>query len=105
VRKHVDQMLDAVLRAYRAGDGGENRGEDHRVRERPQPDIAKNESKRTIRVTTKVGHPSAAPRGQVFPPAAIAQHPNAENGKSIRPHHDFMTFATERILLAVAYLR
>src|SRR5689334_20610818 len=81
-------MLDAVLRAYRAGDCGEHRGEDDRVRERPQPDIAKNKRKRTIRVTTKVGHAHASPRGTVIPPSALA-HPIAENGKSIRPNHDF----------------
>ncbi len=56
LRERVDQEFDAILRADRADHRAQHRGEDHRVRERPKPDVAKDEGEGTRGVTTKIGH-------------------------------------------------
>ena len=56
MRKRVDQILDAILRANRTAHRGEDRGQYRRVGDWALPHIAKDEDKRTIGVVAKVGH-------------------------------------------------
>jgi hypothetical protein len=52
-------MLDAVLGADRAGDGGEDRGEDDGVGDWPLPHVTKDKGEGAAGVITQIGHASS----------------------------------------------
>ena len=85
--QRVDQELHAVLGADRAGHGGEHRGQDDRMRHRPQPDIAKDEGKRTGGVTAKIVHAYRSPVANcAAPPQIRTQVTTPETRKrNVRP--------------------
>ena len=56
IGQHIDQKLDAVLSADRAHHRDQHRGQDDRMRQRSQPDIAKDESEGAGGVFTEIGH-------------------------------------------------
>ena len=54
--QHIDQEFHAVLGADRARHRGQHRGQDDRMRQRPQPDITKDEGEGMGGVIAKIGH-------------------------------------------------
>ena len=85
LRQRIDQILDAVLGADRAGHGAQHRGEDHRVRHRPQPDIMEDEGKGAAGVTTKIGHACLISACECRRPRLLTQRHNAGNAQMYEP--------------------
>ena len=55
-RQYVNEIFHAVLRTDRATDGSKHGGQDHRMGNRAQPDIADHKGERTNGENTKIGH-------------------------------------------------
>src|SRR5215469_15424140 len=55
-RQRVDEILHAVLRAHRAGDGRDHSHEDRGMGPRPLSHVASEKRKRTITVATSLFH-------------------------------------------------
>jgi hypothetical protein len=55
-RQTVDEGFDPILRAYGAGNGRDDCGQDHEMRREPTPKIAQNKGKRPVRIPRKMIH-------------------------------------------------
>ena len=90
IGQHVDQEFDAVLGADRACHRAQHRGEDHRVRQRPQPDIVKDEGEGTGGVIAKIGHAYQNSARECCRSPSPPRVNNAGTRKRIaRPHKNF----------------
>ena len=93
VGQHVDQKLDAVLRADRAGHRTQHRGEDDGMRQRPQPDIVEDEGKGTGGVIAKIGHACRNSARECCRPSLDSSHrvttPETRK-RTARPHNKFL---------------
>jgi hypothetical protein len=56
VGQHVNQKLDAILRADRAGNGAKNRDENNGMGDWSLPHVTKDKGKRATGVITQIGH-------------------------------------------------
>src|SRR6202171_5046523 len=86
IGQHVDQKLDAVLGADRARHRDQHRGQDDRVRHRPQPDIMKDEGEGTGGIIAKIGHAYQNSARECWrPPQVRTQGHNAGNSQTYHP--------------------